>query len=86
MDRLTGSDLCASCLILQSKEQAKKIVCLGRELEMWSKIHDHDTRKIDDLLQTVFRQEQSEYSLVREITETTEILRKAVEDEDDGMA
>ena len=72
MGRLIGSAFCAKCRILQSKEQAKEIVCLGRELKVWAKVHDQDIIKIEMLKRHGVEQAERIVGLCRKIRELIE--------------
>ena len=84
--RLIGSDLCANCLILQSKEQTRTIKRVSGEIDRWIQIHNEDTKEIRIWIMKAHRHREVIDRLRGEIAETKEILREAVENANDRMA
>jgi len=84
--RMKGSTLCAYCLVGQIEEQAKTIKRVRGERDRWIQIHNEDTKEIRIWIMRAHRHREAIDRLRGEIAETKEILRKAVQNEDDGMA
>ena len=53
--RIEGSMLCAKCLILQGKEQAKMIKNMNKEIEWWTEMHNQDVLEIEKLIEHGFQ-------------------------------
>jgi len=66
--------------------QADMVKELRKQIDWWVEIHNRDVAEIKELTEHGFSQNQIISKLRREMAETTEILREAVENENDRVA